>query len=125
MHTDDSLPPTPDTFANFSLPTLSPGVFSPDDLPTFPGTVQMVIDLTSPSRYATCIGVKRRLDDDTCLIDLTDDVEEEKEPDFGIAYEDTLVETEVDSDRASIASTQAEDGREPLLWDLAGKERWM
>lgn len=110
-----------------SLPTISPGMFSNTmNLPPLPSSTQTVIDLTSPPRKP----VKRKYDE---VIDLTTIIEEEKEEEImnhGYVRSQIIApeydETEVASeDDATIMSTDADDGKEPLLWDVAGKERWM
>ena len=101
-----------------SLPTISPGMFSDTmNLPPLPQSTQTVIDLTSPPRKP----VKRKFDE---VIDLTTIMEEEEYVYGDVPqYEETLVATT--DDDATIMSTEADDGKEPLLWDVAGKERWM
>lgn len=125
-----SEPSSPENILNMSdlpsLPTISPGLFSDGmNLPSLPQSTQTIIDLTSPPRTA---GMKRTYNE---VVDLTGIIEEEEmeddddDPNFGVQYEGTIGDT-ITQDDTTVMSTEADDGNgEPLLWDVAGKERWM
>jgi len=119
-----------------SLPSISPHdmlVFDGFSFGSFPispdvMTLPDIVNLLTPIEVPLHVQKKPRFNH---VIDLTMDLQSEEEDfqddgegDVGIAYEETLVETEVDED-ASIQSTLADDGKEESqIWDVAGKETW-